>query len=98
MVRRRGCKGSSLSWRRFIILDPNGEYRECFKDLTPLIDVRVFSAEPKLGEKELIVPAWMWKRSGMGWRCGTFARNAKANFDASDSSSSIFGFGGRRSS
>jgi len=26
---------------RFIILDPNGEYRDCFKDLAPLIDVRV---------------------------------------------------------
>jgi len=50
---------------RFIVLDPNGEYRECFKDLTPLIDVCVFSAEPKLGEKELIVPAWMW--NGQEW-------------------------------
>jgi len=50
---------------RFIILDPNGEYRECFKDLTPLIDVRVFSAEPRPGENELIVPAWMW--NGQEW-------------------------------
>jgi uncharacterized protein len=50
---------------RFIILDPNGEYRECFKDLTPLIDVCVYSAEPKLGENELIVPAWMW--NGQEW-------------------------------
>jgi hypothetical protein len=50
---------------RFIILDPNGEYRECFKDLAPIVDVRVFSAEPKQGEKELIVPAWMW--NGQEW-------------------------------
>jgi hypothetical protein len=50
---------------RFIILDPNGEYRDCFKDLAPLIDVRVFSAEPKFGESELMVPAWMW--NGQEW-------------------------------
>ena len=50
---------------RFIILDPNGEYRECFKDLTQFVDVRVFSVEPRPGERELIVPAWMW--NGQEW-------------------------------
>ncbi|MFC3068425.1 ATP-binding protein [Phenylobacterium soli] len=50
---------------RFIVLDPNGEYRNCFKDLRSLIDVEVFSAEPREGERPLRVPAWMW--NGHEW-------------------------------
>lgn len=43
---------------RFIVLDPNGEYRTVFSDLT---DVRVFRAEPTAaGEEQLRVPAWLW--------------------------------------
>lgn len=43
---------------RFVILDPNGEYRDVFSDLT---DVRVFRAEPtQQGEEQLRVPAWLW--------------------------------------
>lgn len=48
---------------RFIILDPNGEYAEAFRDL----DVRLFSVEPKKGDgsEALKVPAWLW--NGEEW-------------------------------
>lgn len=43
---------------RFIIFDPNGEYRTVFDDLA---EVRVFRAEPtEQGEEQLRVPAWLW--------------------------------------
>lgn len=51
---------SGSSAARFIVLDPNGEYRKCFNDLKPLIDVKVFSAEPSDGELALTLPGWMW--------------------------------------
>lgn len=50
--------GSSRA--RFIILDPNGEYRDCFRDLT---GVRVLRVEPEDGEEALTVPAWTWSSS-----------------------------------
>lgn len=44
---------------RFIVLDPNGEYRTAFADLGEA--VRVFQApEPAEGCKPLTVPAWIW--------------------------------------
>ena len=44
---------------RFIVLDPNGEYGQCFADLA---DVRVFRPEPDEARDEapLTVPAWIW--------------------------------------
>ena len=43
---------------RFVVLDPNGEYRDVFNDIA---DVRVFRAEPtEQGEEQLRVPAWLW--------------------------------------
>jgi uncharacterized protein len=42
---------------RFIVLDPNGEYRSTFHDLD---DVRVFQVAPKEGARPLRVPAWIW--------------------------------------
>lgn len=50
---------------RFIVIDPNGEYRTCFKDLSALLDVRVYSVEPKGDELRLTVPCWMW--NGQEW-------------------------------
>ncbi len=50
---------------RFIILDPNGEYRTCFKDLDRQTQVKVFSVEPQSGETQLRIPAWMW--NGHEW-------------------------------
>lgn len=55
---------------RFIVLDPNGEYADAFKDL----DARIFRVSPKTGEESLKVPAWMWNshewasfsRAGLG--------------------------------
>lgn len=44
---------------RFIVLDPNGEYTNSFRDL---VNVRVYGAEPneEQGIKQLIVPMWLW--------------------------------------
>ncbi|UPK66460.1 ATP-binding protein (plasmid) [Rhodococcus pyridinivorans] len=54
-AKRETHEGNSQA--RFIILDPNGEYRECFKDLT---GVRVLRVEPDDGEYALTVPGWTW--------------------------------------
>lgn len=43
---------------RFIVLDPNGEYLESFRDLPE--SVRVFQVAPDDGCLPLTVPAWMW--------------------------------------
>ncbi|NIA09616.1 MAG: DUF87 domain-containing protein [Nitrospiraceae bacterium] len=54
---------------RFIVLDPNGEYAEAFKDLDEL---RLFQVEPKEGDgKPLKVPAWLW--NGQEWAAFTDA-------------------------
>lgn len=54
---------------RFIVLDPNGEYAEAFKDLDEL---RLFQVEPKEGiGKPLKVPAWLW--NGEEWAAFTGA-------------------------
>jgi len=50
-TKRRGC--------RFVILDPNGEYKEAFKDSGA--KVVVLSPPPAPTENaSLVVPAWMW--------------------------------------
>lgn len=56
--RKEAHEGNSRA--RFVILDPNGEYRDCFKDLT---NTRVLRVEPEEGEEALTVPAWMWSSS-----------------------------------
>lgn len=45
---------------RFVVLDPNGEYVEAFRDLA---SVRVFRAEPDEHSSQLRVPAWLWNAS-----------------------------------
>lgn len=42
---------------RFIVLDPNGEYTNSFKDMG---DVRVFAVEPGEEVEQLKVPLWFW--------------------------------------
>lgn len=42
---------------RFIVLDPNGEYANTFRDLSK---VRVFAVEPSVGVEQLQVPLWFW--------------------------------------
>jgi len=44
---------------RFIILDPNGEYGECFNDLTIVQKFKV-KLNNEEGTKQLKVPSWMW--------------------------------------
>lgn len=62
---QEAAKAGGTANSRFILLDPNGEYRACFKDLQDQLDVKVFSAEPRPGELPLKVPAWMW--NGHEW-------------------------------
>lgn len=45
---------------RFIVLDPNGEYANTFKDMG---NVRVFAVEPGEEVKQLQVPLWFWNSS-----------------------------------
>ncbi|WP_336274621.1 ATP-binding protein [Vreelandella indica] len=42
---------------RFIVLDPNGEYANTFRDMSK---VRVFAVEPGEGVEQLQVPLWFW--------------------------------------
>lgn len=42
---------------RFIVLDPNGEYANTFKDMGK---VRVFAVEPSADVEQLQVPMWFW--------------------------------------
>lgn len=42
---------------RFIVLDPNGEYANTFKDMG---NVRVFAVEPSKSIEQLHVPLWFW--------------------------------------
>src|SRR5690606_39617043 len=61
IFRRRDSRPNA----RFIVLDPNGEYAEAFKDLD---DVRLFQVDvgPNNGEsRPLKVPAWLW--NGEEW-------------------------------
>ncbi len=46
---------------RFIVLDPNGEYSQAFKDL----GARVFQVDPPKDGRPLRVPAWLW--NGAEW-------------------------------
>ena len=42
---------------RFIVLDPNGEYANTFRDMSR---VRVFAVEPSEGIEQLQIPLWLW--------------------------------------
>ena len=42
---------------RFIVLDPNGEYANTFRDMSK---VRVYAVEPGEGVEQLQVPLWFW--------------------------------------
>lgn len=48
---------------RFIVLDPNGEYANTFRDLSK---VRVFAVEPSPGVKQLQIPLWFWNSAEWG--------------------------------
>ncbi|MGE1530698.1 ATP-binding protein [Pseudomonas putida] len=42
---------------RFIVLDPNGEYANTFRDMSK---VRVYAVEPNENAEQLQVPLWFW--------------------------------------
>lgn len=42
---------------RFIVLDPNGEYTNTFRDMS---NVRVYGVEPTEGVEQMQVPLWFW--------------------------------------
>jgi uncharacterized protein len=48
---------------RFIVLDPNGEYANTFRDMSK---VRVFAVEPSEGVEQLQVPLWFWNSAEWG--------------------------------
>lgn len=56
---------------RFIVLDPNGEYAEAFKDLDGLRLFQVHVGPTKGHSKPLKVPAWLW--NGEEWAAFTEA-------------------------
>jgi hypothetical protein len=55
---------------RFIILDPNGEYAEAFKDTS--VPARRYAVGGQGGAKPLSVPGWLW--SGQEWAAFTSAQ------------------------
>lgn len=58
LLAAREASSDNRSRARFVVLDPNGEYKDCFKDLT---GVRVLRVEPSTeDEQSLTVPAWSW--------------------------------------
>lgn len=53
---KKAC-GDAEPNARFIVLDPNGEYANTFRDMSK---VRVFAVEPSEGVEQLQVPLWFW--------------------------------------
>ena len=56
-AQRRDDEGANA---RFLILDPNGEYRRAFGSEDPDHPSRVFRIEPGAAEEALRVPLWFW--------------------------------------
>ncbi len=48
---------------RFIVLDPNGEYANTFRDMGK---VRTYAVEPSQGIEQLHVPLWFWNSAEWG--------------------------------
>src|SRR5690606_39186643 len=57
MDEARKARGGTDPNARFIVLDPNGEYANTFRDMSK---VRVFAVEPAEGIEQLQVPLWFW--------------------------------------
>jgi len=57
MIAAKKAHGGSEPNARFIVLDPNGEYINTFKDLGNL---RIFAVEASDGTEQLQVPSWFW--------------------------------------
>jgi hypothetical protein len=57
MDEARKARGGADPNARFIVLDPNGEYANTFRDMSK---VRVFAVEPSEGVEQLQIPLWFW--------------------------------------
>ncbi len=57
MDEARKARGGGDPNARFIVLDPNGEYANTFRDMSK---VRVFAVEPSAGIGQLKIPLWFW--------------------------------------
>lgn len=57
MDEARKARGGEDPNARFIVLDPNGEYANTFRDMSK---VRVYAVEPSEGVGQLQVPLWFW--------------------------------------
>lgn len=57
MDEARKARGGADPNARFIVLDPNGEYANTFRDMSK---VRVYAVEPSEGVEQLQVPLWFW--------------------------------------
>ena len=63
MDEARRARGGADPNARFIVLDPNGEYANTFRDMSK---VRVFAVEPSEGIEQLQVPLWFWNSAEWG--------------------------------
>ena len=66
----KGSAASNQPNARFIILDPNGEYAEAFKDGT--LAARRYAVGGADGAQPLTVPGWLW--TGQEWAAFTSAQ------------------------
>ncbi|MCO7623508.1 ATP-binding protein [Pseudomonas guariconensis] len=57
MDEARKARGGADPNARFIVLDPNGEYANTFRDMSK---VRVYAVEPSEGVDQLQIPLWFW--------------------------------------
>lgn len=63
MDEARKAHGGTDPNARFIVLDPNGEYANTFRDMGK---VRVFAVEPSAGVEQLQIPLWFWNSAEWG--------------------------------
>ena len=70
IVNRTSSNGKTRSPNaRFIVLDPNGEYAEAFKDMTTF--VKRYTVGGEGDARPLVVPGWLW--NGQEWSAFTSA-------------------------
>lgn len=63
MDEARKTRGGADPNARFIVLDPNGEYANTFRDMSK---VRVYAVEPSKDVGQLQIPLWFWNSAEWG--------------------------------
>jgi len=63
MDEARKARGGAEPNARFIVLDPNGEYANTFRDMSK---VRVYAVEPSKDVGQLQIPLWFWNSAEWG--------------------------------